>query len=844
MSNAERPQFKNMGIVGDFKQGTIISGRYYIESLIGKGGMGAIYKARDQLLNIPVAVKFLLSHSDDHVAQMLNEVRFARSITHPTICRVYDIGSMDSLFYFTMELIEGEDLTSLLRRIGRLSTDKVLDISRQLCAGLAAAHSKGILHRDLKPANIMIDREGKIKITDFGLATSMDWRRQEDGPVGTLLYMAPEQFSGGELDERSDIYALGMVLYELITGKPPYKNREILKLYQEKMENLIIPPQDLVSDVPISLQAVILKSLDPIPDLRPANALEVATRLPGIDALHVAHQAGVTPRPEMVALGEGLVWNTAPVRWTLFALLPLLLAGILLISDRSTGIGHLQHLKAPEILADRCEGILAQLDYAGTVRWTDYGFIPNVHPKGAEDAVLFWYLQHREANRPVLFAQTRQVALNSPDITKDTARLLILLNASQQLIMFNLESSIVLDHSRDIPIDWADMLALSGIQSARTKVAQTYLPRVFADRRHAWESDNPDQSGQTLCIEAAEFENRPVYYSIAPCDDHFELPDSEPVWFRNVTSLLSFPITLFLIGWTIFLGIRNYREGRSDNLGGKRLIISFFVVTLIAGLLSYGHIAHPFETDTDSGLMLLIGWPVLVWLCYMALEPFARKHCSHTLIAWSRFLQGQMGDRAVGFSILAGASFGSLGALIGKLDRLIPDWIGTSAPLPFKDIIILNSCINTRLLASTFLYLIPSATTISITALFILVLLYSRIPSRTYASAIFVLFYSLFWGVDGTHFPISILSTGLVLGMLTLFVVFHFGLLTTIIGTFVGHVLWIYPITLNTQSWFSEIGFMTIGFVLLMGIGGFLIAGNAGLNDDKKDSFVTQTLTR
>src|SRR5262245_22701571 len=156
--------------VADFTPGTILGERYRIVSLLGRGGMGEVYRAEDLKLEEMVALKFLprrLSDSPSRVAQLIREVRIGRQISHANVCRIHDIGEVDGRHYLSMEYIDGEDLQSLLRRVGRLSSDKAREIARQLCAGLAAAHAKGVLHRDLKPANVMIDGRGHARITDF-----------------------------------------------------------------------------------------------------------------------------------------------------------------------------------------------------------------------------------------------------------------------------------------------------------------------------------------------------------------------------------------------------------------------------------------------------------------------------------------------------------------------------------------------------------------------------------------------------------------------------------------------------------------------------------------------------
>ena len=201
--------------MGGFAPGAILAGRYRIIALLGKGGMGEVYRADDLTLGQPVAIKFLpaaLSHDVVLLDLLYAEVRNARQVSHPNVCRVYDIGEVEGRHFYTMEFIDGEDLSSLLRRIGRLSEDKGLEIAHQICAGLAAAHESGLLHRDLKPANIMLDGRGRARITDFGLALPADMAEGKRELAGTPAYMAPEQLAGGQASARSDIYPLGLVL--------------------------------------------------------------------------------------------------------------------------------------------------------------------------------------------------------------------------------------------------------------------------------------------------------------------------------------------------------------------------------------------------------------------------------------------------------------------------------------------------------------------------------------------------------------------------------------------------------------------------------------------------------
>src|SRR5262249_17073906 len=201
-----------------FVPGTILAGRYRVVGMLGRGGMGEVYRAEDLKLGQPVALKFLpsqVTHHADRLARFHQEVRLARQVSHPNVCRVYDIGETDGQHFLSMEYVDGEDLASLLRRIGRLPSDKALELARQLCAGLAAAHERKVLHRDLKPANVLIDGRGRAHLVDFGLADLTGERRHAPEIAGTPGYMAPEQLEGREATTRTDVYALGLVMYEM-----------------------------------------------------------------------------------------------------------------------------------------------------------------------------------------------------------------------------------------------------------------------------------------------------------------------------------------------------------------------------------------------------------------------------------------------------------------------------------------------------------------------------------------------------------------------------------------------------------------------------------------------------
>ena len=208
-----------------FAPGALLAGRFRIVAELGRGGMGEVYRADDLTLAQPVALKFLPVHiarDPDRLHRFRKEVAAARRVSHPNVCRVYDIAEHEGQSFLTMEFVDGEDLSSVLKRLGRVPEEKGIEMARQLCSALAAVHDQGLLHRDLKPANVMLDGRGKVRLTDFGLAAAAQDLSATEVRSGTPLYQAPEQIAGKEVTVRSDLYSLGLLLYELFTGKRAY----------------------------------------------------------------------------------------------------------------------------------------------------------------------------------------------------------------------------------------------------------------------------------------------------------------------------------------------------------------------------------------------------------------------------------------------------------------------------------------------------------------------------------------------------------------------------------------------------------------------------------------------
>lgn len=260
--------------------GELVANRYRLRRTLGRGGMGDVYEADDTTLGVPVALKFLRSPSEAGLERLLNEVRLARTIIHPAMCRVFDVQESDGTHFLTMEYIDGEDLHGLLARIGRLAPERVIEIGIELAQGLAAAHARGVLHRDIKPANVMLDLSGSVRITDFGIAAGGSWDEASREVAGTPAYMAPEQLDGqARVSERTDIYGLGVTLYEALTGRPAYEARDYPEARSAHQQTRLPAPSELVAGIAPEFEAHLLRAMDLTPDARFESAEAFADAL-------------------------------------------------------------------------------------------------------------------------------------------------------------------------------------------------------------------------------------------------------------------------------------------------------------------------------------------------------------------------------------------------------------------------------------------------------------------------------------------------------------------------------------------------------------------------------------
>jgi serine/threonine-protein kinase len=576
--------------------------------------MGEVYRADDLKLGQAVALKFLppsLAHNESALARFHREVRVARQVSHPNVCRVFDIGEIDGQTFLTMEFVDGEDLASLIRRIGRLPPDKALDMARQLCAGLAAAHEHGVIHLDLKPANVMLDGRGRVRITDFGLAVVTSDMQDVDAHAGTPAYMSPEQLLGGEVTPKSDLYALGLLLYEIFTGKRPFDATSFKEMARLREKSTPTLPSHYLKEIDALVERVILRCLEKDPAKRPTSALQVAAALPGGDPLSAAIAAGETPSPEMVA-AAGTEGTLVPWKaWALLGGVILCLFAVTFLSQRAELQNLLPGETAPEVLEGKARSIASQFGY--TYRPTDsawwyyvddqYWSYASKIPAPARyrevsaefpSPLMFTY---RQSPQPLQTNYPWIVSKLNPSPT-DPGDLSVGLDTEGRFCYFRatpptqIESSTLYSASstpgaldtNGMELDWKPFFQQAGIDPASaTTVTAAWYPEIPIDHQFSWDARHNDK---IVGVRAGTYRGTPVFFQVAgPWIHSSGTPylESLPGQRLSEWSLLVAVLSIVLV--SAFLARRNFRMGRGDARGAWRAGLLSFACTMLAILL-------------------------------------------------------------------------------------------------------------------------------------------------------------------------------------------------------------------------------------------------------------------
>ncbi len=698
------------------RPGALLLDRYRLLAPLGTGGMGTVYRAEDQVLGQQVALKFVapqLSENRQAIEVLVNEVRTARRVTHANVCRVHDLGEVGGRTFISMELVEGENLSSLLRRIGRPSAEKCAQIARQLCAGLHAAHERGVLHRDLKPANVMLDANGDVRITDFGIAAAVETLRDEDATPGTPAYMAPELFGGATASARSDVYSLGLVLFELYTGRPLFRASSMTELLRAHRQPPI-PPSHVVAEIDDRVEQIILRCLAANPQERPRSAMAVLAALPGGDPLAAALASGETPSPELIAQagGSGVLTMRGAVAMVVTTILGVLLA-VALEADVKLIARSPLPLSGP-VLADRAARILEQLGYAddgGSVAWgfeIDRAYVDAIEahsPTGdtwqerlsrARPAVMDFWLRRAPPDQRLEANNIKgRVQPDDPPLTRP-GEVRLRLDGEGRLRALQAVPAAIADRPTiegtgatrntdpGAPVDAGPLFTAVGLDPNRfEEVEPALLPRTYADRRRAWRGVYPEHPQLAVRLEAAFLAGRPVSLRIV----EQRWPDRSDTTGETIpptTRSWRFLLRVALLVAIAALAWHAMRRRRGDLRGARRLGATMVVTVVLFTVLggdSGGHWSG-IGNLLVKGLIHGVVVGAELALFYFALEPHVRRRWPETMISWSRLLTGRWRDPLVGQHVLLGAVLGTAVLLVEYLHSLVPRWLGTIEPRP------------------------------------------------------------------------------------------------------------------------------------------------------------------
>jgi serine/threonine-protein kinase len=831
---------------GRFPPGTLLGQRYRIVSILGKGGMGEVYRANDLILGQPVALKFLpveMARDEQILNRFRNEVRVARQVSHRNVCRVYDLGEAEGQPYLSMEYVDGEDLSALLKRIGHVPQDKGVELARQLCAGLAAAHEKGVLHRDLKPANLLLDSKGRLVITDFGLAGLAE-HVQADVRSGTPAYMAPEQLAGLEVTQKSDIYALGLVLYEIFSGKKAHAAETRAELQRLKDGGTAVPLSSLVKDLDPAIERVIERCLAAEPGRRPSSALAVAAALPGGDPLAAALAAGETPTPEMVAASgghEGLKPRTA---WLLVAAIVAGWIGVAVLTGNVSLLDKIPFDQPTDALGQKAKEMIVELGYTDRPGDVIYGFSENrayreqlnrhyggkawehlMHTRPS--LVNFWYRTAPESlwpsNDRAIFPTEFDPPMTVPGMVR------ISLDPEGRLRSF-LALPKGGEPAQAAPYEWGKLFRLAGLEIANFKGAEpTGLPMVTFDQRMEWTGMIEQQMSHVFRVRAAAYRGMPVHFDLSVdwgAERGGGAPERQP-WGDWLFLALSGSAYVFA-GWMAW---KNWRAGRTDRAGAWRLGLLVAAGAMFTNLLAaHYNTLRNLNRATQNWLAISVFVGVWFGAMYMALEPHVRRRWPKMLVGWTRLFAGKWRDPLVGRHVLygvAGAMAVSLLSAAGgmaekelRLDPVVGD-LQALTGVRFQIAAVVAMFANT----------IGSATQLLFLLLGLRELLRNQWVAMVLTACVFGAMGAFNSGLPGFTFAIGFVMNGLLILYL-----FRFGFLAMVVAIGGFTILQHFPPTLHWMHWYASywtLGLLSIGAATVYGLA-VATAGQASEYDGRQ----------
>jgi hypothetical protein len=672
-----------------------------------------------------------------------------------------------------------------------------------------------VVHRDLKPANVMIDGRGRARLTDFGLALEEEGSGDASLLAGTPAYMAPEQLSGRGATPRSDLYALGLILYEMFTGRPFFDAGNMEELRDQHTQPKAPRLASASQRVEPVVERAILQCLEENPGGRPESARAVLAGLPGGDPLEMAVAAGETPSPDVVA-AAGQVGDLSPlVAWAL--LLTVLVGGgaVAHLLDQHSLVSRTTLPRPPAALVERARDVLAELGHtdAADAAWSferDRALLAAIREDRSpdrwetSDSAPFLFFHRQSPSRLVPRGSDVLVTRDDPspslsgmtEVVQDPrGRLTSFLAVPPQF------------ESAPGPwpeADWSPLFEAAGLDPGNLDPAPPlWAAPVDSDEKAAWEGTDPSRSALPVRVEAASYHGRPVWFAVLP---PWEKPGRMVTSARRQETVPVGEVGVWVLALAMPLGgvllaRRNLRLGRVDRTGAVRVALFVFAAYALARLFRASHV-----TAFGEEIWLLIRilalpafWATMIWLLYVALEPYARRRWPQALISWKRLLSGRFRDPLVGRAVLIGAAAGAASSLIFVLLRLTPGWLGRPPldPQPFLKGASLAgfSDVAFRLFVNQF-----SSVLYAMVFLFMLVLLRLLLRSNLLA----VVAWCLLVGspMIGEHAAI-VWAGGFGRALVYFLVLTRGGLLALAVALYVEFNMNESPLTLDPSAWFA-----------------------------------------
>jgi serine/threonine-protein kinase len=699
----------------------------------------------------------------------------------------------------------------------------------------------------------MIDGRGKVRLTDFGIAGFTGQIDASEVRHGTPAFMAPEQWAGREVSIKSDIYSLGLVLYELFTGKRAFKADtadELMRLQQDATPRY---PTSLVEDLDPAVERAILACLEKDPGKRPPSALAVAAALPGGDPLAAALAAGETPSPELVAEAGEVGALRPAVAWAYLAgvIVQILLLAWIAGTTQLTGVTPVP--KSPELLSERAREVIRNLGYPAPSRDSSHGFslqedyieyVMENDPSpdrwgrfatGERGVIRFWYRQSPRYLIPLRLTSFFASANDPPPLL--TGMVSVELDPQGRLRAFDAVAP-ELDDTKVLEAepDWSALFDEAGLDRGEFEpVEAEWYPASYADQLAAWEGVYPDSPATLIRIEAAAFRGRPIAFRII---EPWTTPSRMAVQatgspasptgkvFSPLASVMHIAANVLAILGAALLARRNLRLGRGDRRGAFRLALYMFSLVMLHWIFGAHHVPESAEVDLFFGA-LYRGFFIfaLAWLFYVALEPYVRRVWPEMMISWMRLLDGRFRDPLVGRHVLMGCLLGAMLELVQRLYQFIPAELGYFAPRPDRfgnPTAELISLRGVRYFISE-VFLIHSNTLITVLYFIVALFLLRFLLRKTWLAVGAWWVLSLFvYNVNAGQPMFDWLVFG-VWAFLWLFFLFRFGWVTVVVGLFVMDLLST-PLSFDPSVWYWGTSLLAVALVLGLAVYGFRVS--------------------